>query len=71
MYKRGLSSLPPTPTVNLIKAKYRYFLNPNKMARKALNIIKAIIVKRYAVKDKDGEIRKKVNKYIKQGYRIT
>jgi len=35
------------------------------MARKASNIIKAIIVKRHAVKDKDGEMRKKVNKYIK------
>jgi len=35
------------------------------MARKALNIIKAVIVKRYAEKDKDREMRKKVNKYIK------
>jgi len=69
--KRGLSSLPLTLTVNLIKAKYRCFLNSNKMARKALNIIKAVIVKQYIAKDNNREIHKKVNKYIKQGYRIT
>ena len=65
MYKRGLSSLPPTLTVDFIKVKYGCFLGSNKMARKALNIIKAVIVKRHAVKDKNGEMHKKVNKYIK------
>jgi len=35
------------------------------MAGKALNIIKAVIVKRHVAKDKDREMRKKVNKYIK------
>ena len=70
-YKRGLSSLPPTPTVDLIKAKYGCFLDPNEMAGKASNIVKAVIVKRHAAKDEDGEMRKKVDKYIKQGCRIT
>ena len=57
--------LPPTLSINLINPKYGCFLNPNKMARKALNIVKAVIIKRHAVKDKDGEMCKKVNKYIK------
>ncbi len=71
IYKRGLSLLPPTLTIDFIKAKYKYFLDFKEIARKASNIIKAVIVKQYIAKDQDREMRKKVDKYIKQGYRIT